>query len=122
MREILFRGKRADNGEWVYGDLLSLTDADGRRDAWEIKTAEKRYAVTPKTIGQFIDQLDEYAVRIFEGDIIELEDGGYYIVGWFEDASQYVLNGENEALVFDHIGCCFTVVGNIFDNPELADW
>lgn len=53
-REIKFRGKRIDNGEWVYGDLLQPTEIC---DIYEIANCKSidgtRYEVIPETIGQF---------------------------------------------------------------------
>lgn len=66
MREILFRGKRVDNGEWVYGDfqLHSLQCFIIERG---ILT---KYKVIPETIGQSTGMWDKNKTTIFEGDII----------------------------------------------------
>lgn len=57
MREILFRGKRIDNGEWVYGYLQ-------QEDKINL------YYVKKETIGQFTGLLDKNGNKIFEGDIL----------------------------------------------------
>lgn len=139
MREILFRGKRVDNGEWIEGFLFDDGFVESHRffvggiviedykgtacDKYSI-TGSDYEEVIPRTVGQYIGKLDEYAVTIFEGDIIELENDGenYYIVSWDDDAAQYVLDGEEESLAFDYVSCAIMVVGNIFDNPDMADW
>ena len=132
MREIKFRGKRLDNGEWVEGcnylydpDLEKVWIGGYNYSATEEgpQREEYRCEVEQRTVCQYTGQLDEYAVEIFEGDIVKLEDDeNYYIVSWEDDAAQYVLDGEEESLAFDYVSCAIMVVGNIFDNPDMADW
>lgn len=77
MREILFRGKRVDNGEWVYGQYLkreypSFTD-------YSIWAPSGTIPVIPKTIGQFTSLLDKNGIKVFEGDKVKFH---YFYQGY----------------------------------------
>lgn len=121
-REIKFRGKRLDNGEWVYGDLghRSKVTEYGLSPA----TTVGRYDVDPATVGQFTGLHDANGKEIYEGDIVLQQgyngkkqpmevrfDCGAFIVGYHSGSSTkrtpMLLNSRCK------------ILGNVFDNPEL---
>lgn len=128
MREILFRGKRVDNGEWTYGDLLTPTDI---MDVWEISENTgmgDRYEIDPDTVGQYTGLKDKNGKKIFEGDIVrnnkhgEDNDTYDYYSTIFSNGSfraQYLDNLEYTPKIYDIYFEGYEVIGNIHDNPEL---
>ena len=150
MREILFRGKRIDNNEWSYGDLIQ--DGRGYVGVWAQTPSAVNYEVEPETVGQYTGLTDKNGKRIFEGDIIRycerfdyqmyqesIEDPEAYggelyspafsigaVVYYTDDFSGFDISNHNfDSNGLSELMCSgdyfYEVIGNLWDNPELLE-
>lgn len=126
-REILFRGKRVDTGEWIYGDLIKHSIIDPFKyiaigAGYKIDNPEigKAIKVLPSTVGQFTGMTDKNGNRIFEGDIYSMGEKNILYVVIF-DKSQFIgKQVRNRSLAgLEYWKSDIEIVGNIHDNPEL---
>ena len=130
MREIKFRGKRLDNGEWLYGNLIELRNPFNHEDSpacfimpKEVNIADpdsiaEQEVVDPATVGQFTDLLDKNGKEIYFGDIVRDKYGDIGSVIWFSDCSMRVDWGGGDIHFIDP-EWGLEVIGNIHDDPEL---
>lgn len=144
MREILFKAKRLDNGEWVEGSLISTEDNSGfilrsKTKAFIPKgtntfCSTECYEIDQTTLCQYTGLTDKNGKKIWENDIVSInaysydepEDDYFGVVKYCEKDACWVLKNNER---FDEIICeCFGSYttqminhGNIFDNPELLE-
>lgn len=148
MREILFRGKRTDNGIWIYGSLFKRIFT---HYIFPLPSKTSMTEVQGDTIGQFTGLNDKNGKKIFEGDVFKFQDEifesyhtscgteynsweteNYGVVGYNEDYGRYEFvqykydNNtveadlhENKYLEFADFVNELEIIGNIHDNPGL---
>lgn len=122
MREILFRGKQEDNGEWITGFLV---------DAKHIGDWVNANPVDSTTVGQYTGLNDKRGTKIFEGDIVRTKKYGK-IIGHanvndfdvfevqYEPCMFRLVNKNRGFNLVDDGFSKLEIIGNIHDNPELA--
>lgn len=137
MREYIFKGKRKDNNEWVYGFFAKneygttyIIESIMLTEVATFKWAE----VIPETVGQYIGTKDRNSNRIFEGDILKGEfatgSGGKstkykemnFSVGYHDgSAAQFFINMPMYYGNYRFLPSLkeSEIIGSIHDNPEL---
>ena len=123
IREVIFRGKRTDNGEWIEGSLLGIDWCD-KPSTYSIAPntpVSVFYSVIPETVGQYTGLTDKNGTKIFEGDILTIENEGVYAAIKYNEsnAAFYVEDEDHEDYLGEAWGTDVVIIGNIFDNPEL---
>ena len=134
MREILFKAKRADNGEWVEGLLWKKKYQSSK---WFIRCFpdkddnEEVYIIDINTLCQYTGLTDKNGNNIWENDVVRYCDdlanmNKEDLVKWNETHASFVrLHKSKMGLQYLYIDECIAsrceVIGNIFDNPELIE-
>lgn len=146
MREIKFRGKRVDNGEWVYGDyhrrafnVHTIIEMEPDEDG---KVCYALNQVIPDTVGQFTGRIDKNGNEIYEGDVLQRipneqysdatgipldmlredigEGGDMVFVRYDESQSSVMYLSLSRKFNVHWLNTqYFTIIGNIHDTPEL---
>ena len=114
-REILYRGKRLDNGEWREGYYMALHCAEETLHII-VDRHGVYHRVDPATIGQYTGLVDKNGRKIFEGDILSLRTGRAHEVNY--TAGTFYMEGTAIPIQYANR---LEVVGNIFDNLELLE-
>ena len=126
MREIKFRGKDLESGEWVYGSLV--TYPNGRCEIVVFDDGEiLEYEVDAESVGQFTGLHDKDGKEIYEGDIITQ----YLVLPNYRNARRgqvlfdklwcFVLLSKGRLHHLFGDGVTQEVQGNIHDNPNLLN-
>jgi uncharacterized phage protein (TIGR01671 family) len=150
MREIKFRGKRKDTGEWVFGNYIKRnldgipqyyiydnqwdeTEIDGYCDDDDAKIYLKDcfIEVIPETVGQFTGKQDRNSSDVFDGDIVKPQTTKLYTptkeeigaVYWDEKEAGFMIHwlDDDSRLGISEFFRGVEIIGNIHDNPELLE-
>jgi len=130
-REILFRGKRTDNGEWVEGYYAKSGGCFILKDNGLTYGGFEIFEVSSETVCRYTGYEDVNGKKIFEGDIVGYIDmtsteSGYSemdcvgVVGWSEEEACFYVTGRLSAESWEVLGEC-RIIGNIYDKPELLE-
>jgi len=136
MREIKFRGKRVDNGEWING-FIKKNGSEwwilNETTDWHVSVpmgfiTQHKYKIIPSTIGQFTGLRDKNGTEIYEGDVLSRKEWG---MGGPHDPEErcevqyldyYIKEGEHSGHFNIELWSEWCeVIGNIHDNPELLE-
>lgn len=127
MREILFRGKRIEDGQWVCGGIVRAFHPNMGPDTYAICADGRDYFVEQNSIGQYTGLHDIYGEKIFEGDILDCIDRIVYVV-WNEECGQWDCNfiayhdfRFSNGIRNEDWPLRTKRIGNIHDNPELLE-
>ena len=132
MREILFRGKAKaiagcpynngkSDGEWVFGYIFPDLGAMKIRQFEPDRPECNDYEIDPETVGQYTGLTDKNGTKIFEGDILTIENEGVYAAIKYNEsnAAFYVEDEDHEDYLGEAWETDVIIIGNIHDNPEL---
>ena len=129
MREILFRGKRIEDGQWVEGHYHfanwylppSMEIVDRTHHILQIGRGDAD-KIDPDTLGQFTGLTDKNGKKIFEGDICKHRSNysGEYVISvvTYTDGQFLAMADNNSGF---NLSDKLEVIGNIHDNPELLE-
>jgi uncharacterized phage protein (TIGR01671 family) len=125
MREVLFRAKRIDNGEWIEGFYeIRHCALDNIKHLifWSTSATVWEYAeIDPETLCQFTGLTDKHGNKIWENDIVkDFVNGDVYSCKWNHSNCEYELWNDKESFGLGYAALYnYQVMGTIFDNPEL---
>lgn len=116
MREILFKAKRIDNGEWVEGLLTVMW---GQYHIINPNDENTAYPIDSETVCQYTGLKDKRGNKIWENDVIR-DSVIFGAVEWESEWAKFILNDVLDGIQnYEEWFSETEVVGNKFDNPEL---
>lgn len=140
MRELKFRGKTLNEGEWIYGMTISHgTIARKKNNLYMEVAPDKWKGIDPETVGQFTGLLDRNGKEIYEGDILVWgaplddmfptpfevsDDNPPCICQWNSNESRFAIDyydipvNDTDVCNAKDLAEHYKVIGNIHDNPE----
>lgn len=130
MREILFRGKQVDNGEWVYGSLLKQAgeyiskDEVTPNECWICGMRGEKDLIVSETVGQYTGLKDLHGTRIFEADIVKVYDVycNETVVGVVEFCDGSFRIYDKDFTSYDRwMYFEVEVIGNVYDDVNLLE-
>lgn len=144
MREIIFRGKRVDNGEWVEGHTVLISSSDADRayiisSGTEFDMLVDEYEnigemqglilrIIPETLGQYTGLTDKNGKKIFEGDCFKTYCTGLpvykHIVGYYPEHFAFMarcIEMNTVHYLSDYRPSAIEVIGNVHENRKLLE-
>lgn len=140
MREILFRGKRLDTGQWVYGYIRHYENNQHTTEKWTLyePALSLEHEIDPNTVGQYTGVVDRLGKQVFEDDIIGYTDTDtgktkiFGVVKWYHEGNFYIntdtycnYTSDNDCAnigyMMNRATTKLSVIGNIHDNPEMLE-
>lgn len=127
MRQIKFRGKRVDNGKWVYGNLVNCSDCiyivyEAFADDYRWGFENVFIPIDHATVGQFTGLIDKNGKEIWEGDVaIDKRERKVKVV-WVDEYACFALETIDDIVKGEYnfsISDTAQVIGNLHDNPLL---
>lgn len=126
-REILFKAKRKDNGEWVEGGYFSEPYTDKKYIIRWNSTGmgfNEFIEVNPDTLCQYTGLTDKNGKKIWENDIVRNKKGDIGVAQWFEEHAAFMIWNKTKNCVCYLAENDFSKIevnGNVFDNLELLE-
>lgn len=114
MRDIKFRAWCEKDVEWRFGFYITdgvIHEINTMLDCGSFYASQ----VDRDTIGQYTGLKDKNGVEIYEGDVVECDEGYYWVIKWNDTNCGFLAEGEDVSTI-NNLG---KVIGNIHHNPEL---